>query len=45
MQVVRYKSAKNVFEVGTKKGAVLAFKRGEVGFDQVLESENVSLSL
>eukprot|EP01123_Difflugia_compressa_P008180 TRINITY_DN237_c1_g1_i1.p1 TRINITY_DN237_c1_g1~~TRINITY_DN237_c1_g1_i1.p1 ORF type:complete len:281 (+),score=74.09 TRINITY_DN237_c1_g1_i1:363-1205(+) len=41
MQVVRYKQGKTTFEVGCKVGAVLRYRKEQISFDQVLQSEEI----
>jgi len=41
MQVVRYKQGKKTFEIGCKVGTVLKNRKGELGFDNVLASEEI----
>ena len=41
MQIVRYKHGKLHFEVLTKPGAVLKFRNGNLGWDNVLASDTV----
>lgn len=42
-QVVRYKGAKHTFEVMTKPGTVLKWREGQLGLDNVLMSDVVSV--
>jgi len=41
MQVVRYKDGKKNFEIGCKVGTVLKFRKGELGFNNVLASDEI----
>jgi len=41
MQVVRYKQGKITFEVGCKVGNALKYKKGQLGFENVLVSEEI----
>jgi len=41
MQVVRYKDGKKTFEIGCKVGTALKFRKGELGFSNVLESDEI----
>ena len=41
LQLVKFKSGKHVFEVGTKTGTVLKYREGQLGITNVLESDVV----
>jgi len=41
MQVVRYKHGKTNFEVGCKVGTVLKYRKGQLGYEGVLASEEI----
>lgn len=45
-QIVKYKAGKNTFEVLTKTGTVLKFRKGQLGsIDNVLLADEVSLRI
>jgi len=41
MQIVRFKQGKSVFEIGCKAGAPLKYRKGQLSFENVMNSEEI----